>query len=343
MLPLSSLLLTLASLQSEVMEAPAKPRPETDVEQESVTDRSIEGGEVTKRTLQSELADTALKPRERAVHLLSRLSYHPTPADLAEVERIGIVNWVDRQLQPGRMENARFQHRISELNGINMAPGEAFAWAQDGAREAGQLDLFYKAGESVDLAELTELEREQIREQREVAQGEYRKRIYQLQFEFLGATLARAVESDRQGEEVLADFWRNHFNIDARKGGREAAFWMPEWEQQVLREHLWGSFEAMLVATAKHPAMLNYLDQAQSRRRYSEEEIERFRKRQERRGTSPERIEETLRRQASGGRGQPAGLLPARSNPAATCTGGRVTHSTVDSIVILQYLDLDLL
>mgnify|MGYP001338580399 CR=1 FL=1 len=154
MLPLSSLLLTLASLQSEVMEAPAKQRPETDVEQESVTDRSIEGGEVTKRTLQSELADTALKPRERAVHLLSRLSYHPTPADLAEVERIGIVNWVDRQLQPGRMENARFQHRISELNGINMTPGEAFAWAQDGAREAGQLDLFYKAGESVDLAEL---------------------------------------------------------------------------------------------------------------------------------------------------------------------------------------------
>lgn len=301
MLSLSSLLLTLVPLQGEAMEAPAMPGPGTDVAQEPVTDRSVEDAEAAMRALQRGLADAALKPRERAVHLLSRLAYHPTPAGLAEIERIGIVNWVDRQLQPGRMENARFQRRISELNGINMTPGEAFAWAQEGAREAGQLDLFSKAGESVDLAQLTELEREQIRKQREIAQEEYRKLIYQLQFEFLGATLARAVESDRQGEEVLADFWRNHFNIDSRKGGREAAFWMPEWEQQVLRGHLWGSFEGMLVATAQHPAMLNYLDQAQSRRRYSEEEIERFRKREERRGTSPERIEETIRRQASGG------------------------------------------
>ena len=301
MLPLSSLLLTLVPLQGEVMEGPAMPGPATDSTQEPVTDRPARDAAADTRALQRNLADAALSPRERAVHLLSRLAYHPTPAELAEIERIGIVNWVDRQLKPGRMENARFERRISELNGIKMAPGEAYAWAQEGAREAGQLDLFYKAGESVDMSQLTELEREQIREQREIAQDEYRKLIYQLQFEFLGATLARAVESDRQGEEILADFWRNHFNIDSRKGGREAAFWMPQWEQQVLRGNMWGSFDAMLVATAQHPAMLNYLDQAQSRRRYTEEEINRFRKREERRGTSAELIEETIRRQASGG------------------------------------------
>ena len=301
MLPLSSLLLTLVPLQGEVMEGPAMPGPETDAAQEPVTDRPARDADSETRALQRDLADAALSARERAVHLLSRLAYHPTPAELAEIERVGIINWVDRQLQPGRMQNARFERRISELNGIQMAPGEAYAWVQKGARKAGQLDLFYQPGESVDLEQLTELEREQIRQQREIAQEELRKLIYQLQFEFLGATLARAVESDRQGEEVLADFWRNHFNVDSRKGGREAAFWMPQWEQQVLRGNMWGSFDAMLVATAQHPAMLNYLDQAQSRRRYTEEEVERFRRREERRGTSPERIEETIRRQASGG------------------------------------------
>lgn len=301
MLPLSSLLLILVPLQGEVMEAPAMPGPETDAVQEPVTDRPARDDAPDARALQRQLADAALSPRERVVHLLSRLAYHPTPAEIAEIERIGIVNWVERQLQPGRMANGRFERRISELNGINMAPGEAFAWVQQGAREAAQLDLFYAPGQEVNLAELTELEREQIEAQREIARDEYRRLLYQLQFEFLGATLARAVESDRQGEEVLVDFWRNHFNIDSRKGGREAAFWMPEWEQQVLRGHMWSGFEEMLVATAQHPAMLNYLDQAQSRRRYSEAEIERFRKREERRGTSPDRIEETIRRQASGG------------------------------------------
>lgn len=301
MLSLPTLLLTLALFQGEVMEGPEMAAPATDAAQEPGSDRSTSEAKPDARALQRGLADAALTARERAVHLLSRLAYHPTPAEIAEIERMGIVNWVERQLQPGRMANGRFERRISELNGINMAPGEAYAWAQQGAREAGQLDLFYAPGQEVNLAELTKLEREQIEAQREIARDEYRRLLYQLQFEFLGATLARAVESDRQGEEVLADFWRNHFNIDSRKGGREAAFWMPEWEQQVLRGHMWGSFDAMLVATAQHPAMLNYLDQAQSRRRYSEDEIERFRKREIRRGTSPERIEETIRRQANGG------------------------------------------
>ncbi|MCH2101943.1 MAG: DUF1800 domain-containing protein [Planctomycetes bacterium] len=270
----SILLLTLAPVQGEVM-----------------------GG----HDPQQRSADLTLNPRERAIHLLSRLAYHPTPVELATVERIGIVNWVDRQLKPGRTKNPRLELRISELGGINMSPGEAFAWVQRMAHEAGELDLFYALGESVDMAQLTELEREQVRARREIARDEYQKLTNQLQSEFLGATLARAIESDLQGEEVIADFWRNHFSIDSRKGGREAAFWMPEWERHVLRGHMWGSFEEMLVATARHPAMLNYLDQAQSRRRYSTEELERFRRRAERRGASPERIEETLRRQAGSG------------------------------------------
>lgn len=249
---------------------------------------------------QARQADAALNARERAIHLLSRMAYAPTPADLAEVERIGIVAWVDRQLKPGRIANARFARRMEELQGVVTTPSEAFVWAQEEAQKAGRLRELYPE-EGVDLSKLTELEREQIEAQREIARDEYRKKIYQLQFEFLAANLARAVESDRQGEEVLADFWRNHFNVDTRKARQEAALWMPEWEREVIRGKMWGSFEEMLKATAQHPAMLSYLDQSSSRRRFSEEEIERFRKRELRKGTPMARIERAIERQASGG------------------------------------------
>ena len=244
--------------------------------------------------------DLVLSSRERAVHLLSRLAYAPTPGDLAEVERMGIRAWVDRQLKPGRMESARLARRMSELKGVTATPAEAIVWAQEEAQKVGQLRELYPE-EGVDLSVLTELEREQIRVQRELARDEYRKKIYQLQFEFLAANLARAVESDRQGEEVLADFWRNHFNVDTRKARQEAALWMPEWEREVIRGKMWGSFEKLLLATAQHPAMLSYLDQSSSRRRYSGEEIERFRKRELRKGTPAARIEQAIQRQASGG------------------------------------------
>lgn len=245
-------------------------------------------------------ADEALSARERAIHLLSRLAYAPTPADLAEVERVGIVAWVDRQLKPGRIESARLARRMDELMGVTATPAEAMVWAQEESQKAGQLRELYPE-EGVDLSALTELEREQIRVQRELARDEYRKKVYQLQFEFLAANLARAVESDRQGEEVLADFWRNHFNVDTRKARQEAALWMPEWEREVIRGKMWGSFEELLKATAQHPAMLSYLDQSSSRRRYSEQEIERYRKREVRKGTPAARIEQTIQRQASGG------------------------------------------
>jgi uncharacterized protein (DUF1800 family) len=258
----------------------------------------VEGS--TERVAEAIEPDLALSARERAIHLLSRLAYAPTPADLAEVERVGIVAWVDGQLKPGRMESGRLARRMDELKGVVATPAEAMVWAQEEARKAGGLGELYPI-EGVDLSLLTELEREQIRVQRELARDEYRKKVYQLQFEFLAANLARAVESDRQGEEVLADFWRNHFNVDTRKARQEAALWMPEWEREVIRGQMWGSFEGLLKATAQHPAMLSYLDQATSRRSYSEQEIERFRRREVRKGTPAARIEQAIQRQASGG------------------------------------------
>jgi uncharacterized protein (DUF1800 family) len=74
--------------------------------------------------------------------------------------------------------------------------------------------------------------------------------------------MLRAVYSERQLQEVLVDFWFNHFNVDARKG--RDRFMLTEYERETIRPHVLGKFRDLLEATAKSPAMLFYLDNWQS-------------------------------------------------------------------------------
>ena len=79
-----------------------------------------------------------------------------------------------------------------------------------------------------------------------------------VQDELSQAKLLRAIYSERQLEEVMTDFWFNHFNVFAGKGPERLL--LTNYEQQVIRPHALGKFEDLLVATAKSPAMLFYLD-----------------------------------------------------------------------------------
>ncbi len=74
--------------------------------------------------------------------------------------------------------------------------------------------------------------------------------------------LFRAIESDRQLEEVLTDFWYNHFNVDASKG--TARFLITGYERDAIRPHVLGKFRDVLEATANSAAMMLYLDNWQS-------------------------------------------------------------------------------
>ena len=76
--------------------------------------------------------------------------------------------------------------------------------------------------------------------------------------ELVQAKLLRAIYSERQLEEVMADFWFNHFNVFAGKGADRLL--LTNYEQEVIRPRALGKFEDLLVATAKSPAMLFYLD-----------------------------------------------------------------------------------
>lgn len=103
------------------------------------------------------------------------------------------------------------------------------------------------------LADLPELRREAMaaRQPQELVNSE-----------LIENKLYRAIYSNRQIEEVLADFWMNHFNVFNGKGPVRA--FLTSYERDAIRPHIFGRFRDMLLATARHPAMLFYLDNWQS-------------------------------------------------------------------------------
>jgi uncharacterized protein (DUF1800 family) len=82
------------------------------------------------------------------------------------------------------------------------------------------------------------------------------------------ARVFRAIYSNRQLEEVLVDFWFNHFNVDATKNVQQVQnlghLLIGSYERDAIRPHVLGRFKDLLLATARHPAMLYYLDNWES-------------------------------------------------------------------------------
>jgi uncharacterized protein (DUF1800 family) len=81
--------------------------------------------------------------------------------------------------------------------------------------------------------------------------------------ELLASRMTRDIYSERQLEVVMTDFWLNHFNVYLQKNQNEP-YLLPAYEREVIRPNALGKFEDLLVATAKSPAMLMYLDNWQS-------------------------------------------------------------------------------
>jgi uncharacterized protein (DUF1800 family) len=81
--------------------------------------------------------------------------------------------------------------------------------------------------------------------------------------ETLDTKLLRDIYTERQLNEVMVDFWLNHFNVYIKKS-QQAPYYIEEYEKEAIRPRALGSFEELLKATAMSPAMLNYLDNSES-------------------------------------------------------------------------------
>jgi uncharacterized protein (DUF1800 family) len=170
---------------------------------------------------------------EDADHLLQRLSYGPRPGEveaLAKKGKLGISAWIDTQLEPQRIIDTSIDGEIKSLPSLSMSNAERL-------KAYPQKKMLEKMNEA------------------EAKGKELPKVIYG---ELVSQKIIRAVESERQLQEVLTDFWFNHFNVDFNKG--EVKWFITSYERDSIRPNIFGKFKDLLKATAHDPAMLFYLD-----------------------------------------------------------------------------------
>lgn len=206
-------------------------------------------------------ASNNLRSDERVLHVLNRLGYGPKPGDVEMVSRMGVERYIDAQLHPESiLLPDDVVARLSALPAIGMSAGEALSQFQN-ARQATKAATLNSDNANNDNAADDA--------QRKTAQ----QFILGMTKQAAQARLIRAIDSPRQLEEVMVDFWFNHFNVFAGKGLDRAL--VASYERDAIRPFVLGRFRDLLGATAKHPAMLFYLDnwtsvapgfQAESRR-----------------------------------------------------------------------------
>ena len=162
-----------------------------------------------------------LLSRDPILHMLRRTSFGPTRALVEAAGKTGIDEWLEQQLNPGKVDDPVAAKALAAFPTVSMSTA-------------------------------------QIR--RTVKEGDW-----QAQYELGQATIARQMWSSRQLFEVMVDFWSNHLNVtNPFDGGWDVR---TSYDNDVIRKHALGKFSDMLKASARHPAMLRYLDNAASDRR----------------------------------------------------------------------------
>jgi uncharacterized protein (DUF1800 family) len=184
-------------------------------------------------------------------HVLSRLTFGPRPGDVARVREMGLDRWIERQLHPEAIDDHEVEARLAELPTFRLSSHELMARYDVPPEAKRELKKREADMEGAGPAERREARREVLGKLR--LDGTPQQVVGELQ----QAKVIRAALSERQLDEVLVDFWMNHFNVYAQKG--KVRFLAGEYER-TIRRHAWGKFEDLLVATAKSPAMLFYLD-----------------------------------------------------------------------------------
>ncbi len=193
--------------------------------------------------------------RARALHVLNRLAYGPRPGDLERVMAMGIDAYVEQQLHPERIPDERAERLLTDFELLQLSTGELEAlfraMRQERAQAARMRDSAQARG---DMAGTPRSAGMQL--------GDNSQRLRQLMAEFRQVAVVRATLSERQLYEVMVNFWTNHFNVYVHKGAGPAM--MPGYIEETIRPHTLGRFEDLLIATAKSPAMLYYLDNVES-------------------------------------------------------------------------------
>lgn len=168
---------------------------------------------------------------KKNLHLLSRAAFSPTPAALEDITIMGRENWLEEQLHPKRFSNAKLKQLLSSLPTIKMSATELM---------------------------------EQYPRPEPGAAPERGHEFWRPLAELSAAKLLMACYSEAQLNEVMTEFWFNHFNVF---GPEALSFYtVPPYYMQVIRKNALGRFPDLLSAVAQTPAMMYYLDNYRSTR-----------------------------------------------------------------------------
>jgi uncharacterized protein (DUF1800 family) len=186
------------------------------------------------------LPRSPLTDEQQITHVLNRLGYGPRPGDVERVRQLGVAAYITRQLDPPRTADAAVETAVSGYSALGLGTAQL---VRDYPPPA-QLRQGAGAGE--------------MTRQEAMAAYPLGQRPAVIAAQLQGAKLTRAVMSERQLQEVMVDFWFNHFNVYAQKG--PVRWMLPAYEREAIRPHALGRFRDLLSATSHHPAMLFYLD-----------------------------------------------------------------------------------
>lgn len=190
---------------------------------------------------------------QQVIHVLNRLAFGARPGDVQKVRAMGVDKWIDQQLHPEKIDDSSLDQFLAHYNILHEDQGQLLQQYAMAQRDRRQIKR--QAGDTTQGAEVSPEDRQALQ------QIQLKRR--QVGGALQSSRVARAVLSNRQLDEVMTDFWLNHFNIFIQKGPPEA-YYLAEYERDVIRPNALGKFRDLLEAVAKSPAMLFYLDNARS-------------------------------------------------------------------------------
>ncbi|WP_457653480.1 DUF1800 domain-containing protein [Rhodocaloribacter sp.] len=203
-------------------------------------------------------AAAGLTEREAAAHLLSRFTFGPRPGDVDRVAAMGLEAWFEAQLRADAPEDALEAH-LARLPALAL-PDSALLRVYP--RPVTVRNRAIRDG-YLTRADLEALPRPALEDTLRAYREAHGYRPFrELHGQLFAQKLLRARYAENQLSEVLTDFWFNHFNVAFQDG--QTRPYLLSYERSAIRPNVLGHFRTLLGATAKHPAMLLYLDNARS-------------------------------------------------------------------------------
>lgn len=195
-----------------------------------------------------------LTERQAAAHLLSRFTYGATPGQIDEVVNIGLEKWFEQQLDGGLADDS-VNVRLAGYDALKLTNSEIVSTFPRAPK-------IYRMAIAEGVINKDSVNKSDKKEYRQQLQAYMQQKGFrpeqELLRQFINQKIVRAAYTNNQLQEMLTDFWFNHFNVSITKN--DCAQFIPVYERDAIRPNASAKFEDLLMATAKSPAMLLFLD-----------------------------------------------------------------------------------